>query len=194
VNESRRGWLGLGKDKPASAPADTQARDSIRKRYFDPDIVLRTHLGGTVRLYEDLIRDKVVTINYMYVGCSDGTCPITTHNLTRVQKLLRNRVGRDIFMYSITLDPEFDSPKVLKEYARTHGAGPGWLFLTPPAESADLLRRRLGFYDRNPAVDALRSSHASMLRFGNEPKQLWGSISGIAAPEAVERAIRWVAG
>lgn len=194
MNDSRRAWIGLAKDERASEPADSPARESVRQRYFYPDIVLRTHLGGTVRLYEDLIKDKVVTINYMYIGCSDGTCPITTHNLTRVQKLLRNRIGRDIFMYSITLDPELDTPQALKEYARMHGAGPGWLFLTPPAASADLLRRRLGFYDRDPAVDALRSSHAAMLRYGNEPKQLWGSVSGIAAPEAVARAIRWVAG
>jgi protein SCO1/2 len=203
VNAQRRAFLAVGAAAPVAggiaaldAPkqrawSDVPPREVIRKQYF-PDVVLRTHEGRSVRLYEDLIRDKIVTINYMYVACSDGTCPITTHNLTRVQKLLKERVGRDIFMYSITLDPEIDTPEALGKYARMHGVGPGWLFLTPAPRDAEMLRRRLGYYDLNPEVDKLRSSHAAMLRFGNERRQLWGTASGIADPEVIVRSIRWV--
>jgi protein SCO1/2 len=205
MNAARRSMLAMGLAAPIGAtstasPAsqarvweDIPARETIRRAHF-PQVVLRTHEGKSVRLYEDLIRDKIVTINYMYVGCTDGTCPITTHNLTRVQKLLKGRVGRDIFMYSITLDPELDTPEVLRNYARVHGVGPGWLFLTPAARDAEMLRRRLGYYDLNPEVDKRRSSHAAMVRFGNEPRQLWGMSSGIAAPEVIVRNIQWVAG
>lgn len=166
------------------------SREAIRKRYF-PDLVLRTHEGKAALLYDDLIKDKIVIINFMYLGC-DGSCPITTANLVQVQKLLKRRVGRDLFMYSITLDPEFDTPEALAKYARSHGVGPGWLFLRAEPQHTELLRRKLGFYDRNPAVDARRSSHAGMIRFGNEPRQLWGHTSALGDPEVIAKTILWV--
>jgi protein SCO1/2 len=71
---------------------------------------LTTHEGKKVKFYDDLIKDKIVIINFMYVKC-EGTCPGTTANLVKVQKLLGDRVGKDIFMYSITLKPEEDTPR-----------------------------------------------------------------------------------
>jgi protein SCO1/2 len=171
----------------------TPAREAIRKRYF-PDLILHTHEGKPVRLYEDLIRDKIITLNFMYVNCADGTCPVTTHNLVKVQKLLRRRVGRDLFMYSITLDPESDTPTELRKYARSHGVGPGWLFLRAEPRDTEMLRRRLGFFDRNPALDAEKSNHVATVRYGNEPRQLWAATSAMAAPQVVARAILWVDG
>jgi protein SCO1/2 len=69
---------------------------------------LRTHDGRTVRFYDDLLKDRTVTLNLMYTECCD-ICPGMTQNLAEVQKLLGDRVGRDIFMYSITLQPEHDT-------------------------------------------------------------------------------------
>lgn len=166
------------------------ARESIRRRYF-PDIVIRTHENKEVRLYEDLVKDKFVTINFMYTNC-EGTCPTTTHNLVRVQKLLKDRVGRDLFMYSITLDPVHDSPEALARYARRHGVGPGWVFLRAEPADTPILRRRLGFYDADPAADADRSTHTAMVRYGNEPRQLWAATSGLVAPDAIAKAILYV--
>lgn len=166
------------------------SRDALRRRHF-PDIVLRTHENREVRLYEDLIKDKFVTFNFMYTNC-ESTCPLTTHNLVRVQKLLKDRVGRDLFMYSITLDPENDSPEALARYAKRHGAGPGWIFLRAEPGDTPTLRRKLGFYDRNPEVDGKWSTHTAMVRFGNEPRQLWAATSGLVAPDAIARAILWV--
>src|SRR5260370_42088967 len=80
------------------------ARERIHQRYF-PDVVLRTHDNKKGRFYEDLIKDKIVTINFFYAKC-DGVCPGITANLVKVQKLLAQRVGRELFMYSITLKPE----------------------------------------------------------------------------------------
>jgi len=166
----------------------SSARESLRKRYF-PDVVMRTHEGRTVRFYKDLLRGRIVTINFMYLACSDGTCPITTHNLVQVQKRLKNRVGRDIFMYSITLNPEYDTPQLLKAYARSWDVGPGWLFLRAEPQDTELLRRKLGFYERDPVVDARKSSHAAMVRYGNEPRMLWGSTNGMIDPQITAKTI-----
>src|SRR5215470_11761857 len=99
---SRRSWLGLPAPLPAASacvgPASTPklspSREAIRKRYF-PDVVLTTHEGKQVRFYEDLLMGKIVTINFMYSRCPDGVCPVTTHNLVQVQKIIKARVGRN---------------------------------------------------------------------------------------------------
>jgi protein SCO1/2 len=190
MDTQRRALLGLAPAVPA-APM-TPSREAIRKRYF-PDIVVQTHEGSAVRFYEDLIRDRTVTLNFMYLNCEDGSCPITTHNLMHAQKRLGSRVGRDIFMYSITLDPERDSLAALKKHARGHGIGPGWLLLRASPQDTEILRRKLGFYSSDPAVDAKKSNHAAMVRYGNEPRQLWAAISGFAKPEVIARTVLWVA-
>ena len=167
---------------------DESPRETLRKAAF-PNITLKTHNGKTVRFYDDLIKDKFVTLNFMYINCADGTCPVTTYNLKMLQEQLKHRVGRDMFMYSITVDPKRDSVEMLKNYAEVHGVGPGWLFLRAEPKDTEILRRHLGFYDRNPARDANQANHAGMVRFGNEPRQLWGTTSGLATPRAMARAI-----
>jgi protein SCO1 len=190
---NRRILLGLAPAAPAATDKPlTPARDAIRKRYF-PDIAVHTHDGKVLRFYEDLVKDRIVTLNFMYLNCEDGSCPMTMHNLLRVQKRLGSRVGREIFMYSITLDPKRDTQAALRKYARSHGVRPGWSFLRASLEDTELLRRKLGFFSTDPEVDAKKSSHAAMVRFGNEPRQLWAMVSGFASPEAMTRAILWVA-
>ena len=70
-------------------------RERLAERSF-PNVTLTTHDGKKVKFYDDLLKDKIVIINFMYVKC-DGKCPGTTANLVQVQKLLGDRVGKDIF-------------------------------------------------------------------------------------------------
>jgi len=170
--------------------ATVYAREVIRERYF-PNVVLRTHENKRVRFYDDLIKNKIVAINFMYAHC-EGVCPRITSNLVKVQKLLVPRVGHDIFMYSITLKPEQDTPRALKQYARMHGAGPGWLFLTGNPGDIELLRRKLGFTDPDPAVDRDKENHIGNVRYGNEALQLWGACPGLATAKSIAKSISWV--
>lgn len=170
---------------------EPSAREVIRRKCL-PNVELRTHQGRRVRFYDDLVRDRCVTINFMYIACSDGTCPMTTHNLARIQKLLAPHVGRDLFMYSITLNPEYDTPQHLAAYAGHFGAGPGWLFLQASPADTERLRRCLGFYETDPEADRVKSNHAAMIRYGNEPRTLWCSTRGLIDPAVAARSIRWV--
>src|SRR5262245_44740963 len=106
----------VGPKRLANAAATTTGS---RAGYF-PNVVLRTQDNTEVRFYDDLIRGKIVLISMFYVEC-EGLCPLTTQNLKRVQEELGERVGKDVFMYSITLKPEHDGPRELKEYAAMHG-------------------------------------------------------------------------
>ena len=141
--------------------------------YF-PDVSLTTQDGKTVRFYSDLVKDKFVVVNFIYTHCTKS-CPLETANLVRVQKRLGARVGRDIFMYSLTLDPQRDTPEVLKAYAQAFHAGPGWLFLTGKREDLDLIRAR--FRDRTTVED-----HAVSLLIGNDRAGQWTSLSAVDDP------------
>jgi protein SCO1/2 len=112
--------------------------------YF-PNIPLVTHEGQEVRFYDDLIAGKVVAINFIFTSCPDS-CPAETAKLVAVQRELGDRVGRDIFMYSISIDPEYDTPEVLKAYREKFSIKPGWTFLTGKEDDITLLRKRLGLY------------------------------------------------
>ena len=179
------GLLALPSGKKAWAA--TTPRDLIREDYL-PNTLLTNHEGEQVRFYDDLIKDKFVTINMVYTSCK-ATCPLTTANLVRVQKMLGDRVGRDLSMYSITLDPERDTPEVLNAYVKTFGVGSGWKFLTGKPEDIELLRRRLGFAWANQEMDKNRDFHTGNLRYGNEPLMLWGAVPGMAEPEWVSECI-----
>lgn len=168
------------------------SREAIRKRYL-PDVVVQTHDGKAALFYQDLVKDKIVVLNFMYLACED-TCPATLHTLIDVHTRLKSRIGRDIFMYSITLDPERDTLAALRKEARGHiGKRAGWFFLRASPGDTELLRRKLGFVSSDPIVDANKSAHAAMVRFGNEPRQLWSMASAFASPAAISRAILWVA-
>jgi protein SCO1/2 len=182
------GLLALPSGKKAwAAPTP---RDLIREDYL-PNTLLTNHEGEQVRFYDDLIKDKFVTINMVYTSCK-MTCPLVTANLVRVQKLLADRIGRDLFMYSITIDPKRDTPKVLKKYAKTHGVGKGWQFLTGKPEDIENLRIKLGFKWADPVRDANKDFHTGNLRYGNEPLMLWGMVPGIANPSWVAKCILFV--
>ena len=73
------------------------SRERIRQRYF-PNLVLTTQDGKKVKFYDDLVKDKIVVFNMFYAKC-EGVCSPVTRNLVRVQNLLGNRVGKDIFFY-----------------------------------------------------------------------------------------------
>jgi protein SCO1/2 len=144
---------------------------------------LRAHDGRTVRFYDDLVKGKIVLINFMYTECGD-ICPGMTQNLAAVQALLGDRVGRDIFMYSISLQPETDTPERLKAYAETFDVKPGWSFLTGAPADIELLRRRLGFADSDPVQDADLEQHIGIVRIGNEPLNRWVMAAALLRPEA----------
>lgn len=189
----RRTFLTRQTSAALSRRVDASAAGSRRElgaAYFS-NAVLTTHEGRTVRFYDDLLKGKVVLINFMYTGCGE-ICPGMTQNLAEVQSLLGGQVGKDIFIYSLTLQPELDTPASLAYYARLFNCGPGWLFLTGAAADMESLRRRLGFYDIVPSVDAELEEHIGVVRFGNEPLQRWGACPALAAPSVIAESVRRV--
>jgi protein SCO1/2 len=157
--------------------------------YF-PNIELVNQDGKSVRFYDDLIKDKVVVINFIYTHCGD-TCPMQTANLRQVYKLLADRMGKDIFFYSISIDPKHDTPKVLKEYAERFkiGSDSGWSFLTGSEADTTLLRKTLGLF-RDGVEASKLGEHNTSFMLGNESTGQWIKRSSFDEP----KVLSWLLG
>ena len=179
--------LAASPDIDATAPA---APSSTRARY--PNVLLTTHEGKRVRFYDDVIRgNKIVVLDMMYTQCPE-VCGGTMVNLARVQRLLGSRMGREVFMYSITLDARHDTPAVLARYAELAGVGPHWKLLTGRHTDIERLRRALRYTDIDPEVDRDRTQHTGMLRVGNDVLDRWISCPGLVPAEQLARQAMWI--
>ncbi|HZG53816.1 MAG TPA: hypothetical protein VEZ40_17060 [Pyrinomonadaceae bacterium] len=177
-----------GKDAPCVRPAG----GGTYANYF-PNVVVHTHDGRKALFYQDLLRGRAVLINCMSIR-NEALYPVTA-NLVRVQRLLGERLGRDVFMYSLSVDSENDTPAALRAFAERHGVGAGWLFLSAGAEAVQAVRGRLFAHNGAPPRQGsapAKDSSMGLVRYGNEAVGLWGSVPSKAEPEWIVERLSWV--
>jgi protein SCO1 len=165
--------------KVSSGPAETVR--SPAERYFS-DVELIDQDGQKVRFYTDVLKNKVVVINTFFTTCTN-ICPPMNRNFEKIQEALGERLGKDAFLISITVDPQTDTPTRLKEYSRRFHARPGWMFLTGSKENVDWALYKLGQYVET------KNDHTSIFIIGNEPKGLWKKAFGLAKSEELIRIV-----
>ena len=168
-----------------SGAVDTAAQARRGAEYFS-NTILTTQDGEEVRFYDDLLKGKIVAINLIYTTCQYA-CPLETARMSQVQRKLGDRMGREVFFYSITIDPEHDTPAVLKEYAQKFNAGPGWKFLTGKKAEIDLLSKKLGIYSAPDPGNA--DGHMPYLLVGNEVTGQWMRNSAVDNASFLARTI-----
>jgi protein SCO1/2 len=109
-----------------------------------PEFALISQDGASVKLAD--YRGKVVALTFIFTLCAD-TCPVLTPMMSFVQDQLGANFGEKIHFVSITVDPERDTPEVLKEYAQAFGANlSGWSFLTGTPDAIRDVTRRYGIF------------------------------------------------
>jgi protein SCO1 len=170
--------------------AQETARQRLQRLHL-PNLPLISHEGKKYFFYDDLVKDKCVSLNFFFATCGE-TCPLVMANLAKVQKILGDQVGRDIFMYSFTLRPEEDSVAVLKQQHGMYHAGPGWTFLTAKPDDMENLRRAIGFTYPDPAIDKDKTQHIGNIRFGNEPLMYWSACPGMAHAKWVAETLEYI--
>ena len=166
--------------KPAAPPqphdhshmSKTSEKSSPAENYFT-DVELINQDGKKVRFYSDVLKGKTVVVNAFFTTCT-SVCPPMNRNMEKIQEAFGDRVGRDVFLVSITVDPEVDTPARLKEYAQKFHAGPGWIFLTGKKENLDWALYKLGQYVEK------KDDHKTIFIIGNEPTGLWKKAFGMA--------------
>ncbi len=134
------------------AGVDARAKDAALEReaaaYFPNRILVDQH-GTKVRFYDDLLRDRMVVMHVMFTRCT-SICPPLLTNLAKVTELLGDRLGRDVELISITVDPAYDTPENLLEYSRAFGAPAGWRFLTGKPDDVKAVLEKLGAWVDDP--------------------------------------------
>lgn len=175
--------------RPAPSPpsslenqkAATGETVSPARKYFS-DVELINQDGQRVRFYSDVLKDKVVVINTFFTTCV-SVCPPMNRNMEKVQEVLGDRLGKDAFLVSISVDPETDTPPRLKEYSKRFHARPGWVFLTGKKENVNWALYKLGQYVET------RDDHTTIIIIGNEPKGLWKKAFGLAKPNELMKIV-----
>jgi protein SCO1/2 len=155
-----------------------------------PNVALRTHDDVPVKFYDDLVKGKQVVINMMYANC-EGYCPAVTSRLIEVHRALAQRMGRDLFFYSVTLKPAEDDPSALRAFAKMHGALlPGWTFLTGDPFDIETLRFAL-FRHNHIKFDLDLNGHAGQARIINDAINRWVHVQTLASTATVLKHISW---
>jgi len=155
-------------DQTAARMPGIKDSDASRRNYFT-DLRVTTTDGKEQRFYSDLLKDKTVLISFYYMDC--GTvCPLQNKVLAELQNLLGERLGKDILLLSITVDPARDTPELVKAYARAWNAKPGRLFLTGSKINIDWINYKLGYYTEEPAT------HKTTYLLGNVKSGHWMTV------------------
>lgn len=173
----------MAQETPPPQTPSTNA-DSPAKNYFT-DVVLVNQNGQKMRFYSDLLQGKVVIINSFFATCA-GSCLPLTRNLEKVQQALGERMGKEVHILSISVDPTVDTPASLKAYAKKLNAGPGWYFLTGDKESVDFALKKIGHF-----VDS-KESHLNIFIIANERTGLWKKAFGLAKSEELVKVVESV--
>jgi protein SCO1 len=161
-----------------------QAELSPAHRYFT-DVPLITQDGKSVRFYSDLMEGKVVLVNSFFATCTDS-CPLMAATIARIQTALGDRLGKDVVLLSISVDPEMDTPQKLKEYANRFHAKPGWYFLTGEKKNVQFALQKIG-----QAVED-KTDHLNLFIIGNEKTGLWKKAFGLAKLDEVLQVLNSV--
>lgn len=140
-----------------------------------PDVEVLDQNGNQLHFYSDLIKGKTVAINFIFTNCTT-ICPPLAATFARVQKEMEGKVGRDVNLISISVDPLTDTPERLKTWGAKFKAAAGWTFVTGNKQEIDQLLSALG------STVARREDHSPTVIVGNDPKGVWTRTYGLANP------------
>jgi protein SCO1 len=158
---------------PVAPPLEEAKNPTSAQKYFS-DVVLVNQNGQQMRFYSDLLKGKVVVISSFMATCASA-CPLKNRNIEKLQEAAGDRLGKDVLILSISVDPVTDTPERLKEYAKTYHAKPGWHFLTGKKENVDWALYKIGQYVPE------KEQHFNVLVIGNEATGLWKKAFALAA-------------
>ena len=169
-------WWGL-----VSAQEPRASEESAAKKYFT-DVVLVNQNGEKMRFYSDLLQGKVVIINSFFATCT-GSCLPLNRNLEKLQTALGDRMGNDVYIISISVDPAVDTPEQLKAYAKKLNAGRGWYFLTGDKETVEFALKKIGHFVDN------KQDHLNIFIIANERTGLWKKAFGLAKSDELMKVV-----
>ena len=170
--------------QPTAAPTTQEATENAAQKYFT-DTVLINQDGQRLRFYTDLMKNKTVIIDSFFASCKASCLPLN-RNLEQIQKALGDRLGKDVYILSISVDPTVDRPPALKAYAKKFNARPGWYFLTGDKANVELVLKKLGQFAED------KNDHTNIFLIGNDRTGLWKKALGLAKSEELIKIVESV--
>ncbi|HEX2224667.1 MAG TPA: SCO family protein [Thermoanaerobaculia bacterium] len=159
---------------PPPPPADPDKTEKADGLKF-PDVSLVDQNGRAVDFYDDLVKDRVVAINFIFTSCTT-ICPPMGATFGQLQKLLGDRAGRDVHLISVSVDPVTDTPERMKAWSQRFGTDSGWTLVTGERDEVIRLLKSLGVY--TPDIN----DHSPLVLVGNDARGEWTRAYGLAAP------------
>jgi cytochrome oxidase Cu insertion factor (SCO1/SenC/PrrC family) len=157
----------------AAAPVPEKPVGESGKSLNIPDVEVLDQDGNVRHFYTDLVKGKTVAVNFIFTNCTT-ICPPLGATFARVQRELGDKVGKDVYFISVSVDPLTDTPERLKAWGAKFKAGPGWTFVTGNKEEIDRLLRALG------ASTARREDHTPSVIIGNDERDVWTRTYGLS--------------
>lgn len=187
---SARAFQGQQQSRPAAQeqeqqPAAGENTPSSPTKVAIPDVVVLDQNNQKVRFYSELVKGKIVAVNFMFTTCTTICSPMTA-NLARVQKKLLARGEKNVHFISVSVDPEGDTPDKLKSYAAMFHAQPGWTFVTGTRAQLEQVWRAFG------VPMGAREDHTATVVIGNEPLHEWTYGSGLTSADKLVTVIQSV--
>lgn len=167
----------------STGPTERAAAEAKARNYFTNLEVIDQN-GQRLNFYDDVLKDKVVAINFIFTNCQ-GACPLMTKNLTFVRDMMGGEVGKSVHFVSISIDPTRDTPAAMKEFAQTHDADhAGWTWITGDPEKLAAIVKKLGSYTDDP------EAHTTQMLAANVRTAHWTKIAPNVPPQGVVERLR----
>jgi protein SCO1/2 len=166
-------------------PAKSASSESALVKFAD--VALVDQNDKTVRLEKDLVTDKIVVMSFIYTSCTT-VCPVVSSIMGKVQKQLGARVGSEVQLVSISIDPQRDDAKRLNDYASTFQNGPGWSWLTGSVQSVNETLKGLGSFSGD------FKSHQPLILVGDGNSRNWTRYYGFTDPAVLTREVEKLSG
>lgn len=165
-----------------SAATLTSTEEGARQYFTDLELV--TQNGEEVRFFTDVLKDKVVLINFVFTHCQDA-CPMITQKLLSTRDLLGEEVSARVHFISISIDPERDTPAALQSFmTKFKVPADNWVFLTGEKQNVEHIVKKLGQYNDNV------EEHSTLILAGNVNKRHWVKIPPTMPPVGIAEKLR----
>jgi cytochrome oxidase Cu insertion factor (SCO1/SenC/PrrC family) len=146
-----------------------------------PDVPVQDQNGKSLNFYTDLVKGKVVAINFVFTTCTT-ICPPLTATFRRVQQQLAEQ-NSPAQLISVSVDPAIDTPERLRDFAAKFKAEPGWAFVTGNTSDINSLLQQLGVPVTN------KNDHTPLILIGNDEAGYWTRAYGLSSPASLVKLI-----
>ena len=179
--------LGVGLLSFLDSHADQgeRAEQQAKARSYFTDLSVVDQDGTQRRFYSDVLKDRIVLINFIFTSCNQA-CPMITQHLVSVKDQLGHDLSQRIHFVSISVDPKRDTPEALRAFMKEQEVDilPSWEFITGEKANLDTIIRKLGQYTDNI------EGHSTLLLAGNVNNSHWVKIQANLPPQAIAEKLK----